>query len=81
MFKIAKTPPGSPGILSKWAALVGATLTSRRELAALSALGEREFQDIGWGQRDRWSASLPLDETLEDRRDRQRALAAWRRAA
>jgi uncharacterized protein YjiS (DUF1127 family) len=47
------TPPS--GSLTKIVARVLANWRARQSAFALSGMGERELQDIGWGQTDRYS--------------------------
>lgn len=66
---------GSLGKVFAWLANAWA---ARRAHAAFAGMSEREFQDIGWGQTDRYSHTLGYDETPQERNARQIALAAWR---
>ncbi|MDE3175002.1 MAG: DUF1127 domain-containing protein [Pseudomonadota bacterium] len=65
---------GSFGKVFAW---LGKAWTARRARAALAGMSEREFQDIGWGQSDRHSHALRLEETPPERRARAAAVAAW----
>ncbi len=80
---ISATP--ASGSLAKVFAWVGEAWRARRQSAAFASLGERELQDIGWGQMDRYPHLTMLDETPPDRGARVAAVRAWhgagRRAA
>jgi hypothetical protein len=73
---ISATP--TTGSLGKVFAWVGDAWRARRQGAAFAGMSEREFQDIGWGQVDRYSHAVTLDETPPERHARAVALAAWR---
>lgn len=70
----AKPVSGSLGKAFAW---VGQVLASRRDAAAFAGMSEREYQDIGWGQSDRFSQAANLAETPPERRARAAAVAAW----
>lgn len=70
----APTPAGAFG---KVFAKIAEAFRARHDAAALAGLSEREFQDIGWGQSDRWSHALNDGETPPERRARAVAVAAW----
>ena len=73
---ITATPAsGSFGNVFAW---IGKAWAARRARAAVAGMSEREFQDIGWGQPDRHSHALPVEETPLERHARAIALAAWR---
>ncbi len=65
------------GGLSKMFARFGQGWAERRACAAFAGMSERELQDIGWGQTDRWSPTLLAGETPPERRARAAAVAAW----
>ena len=67
------------GALSKMFARVGQAWAARRAAAALAGMSERELQDVGWGQTDRWSPALLAGETPPERRARAAAVTAWYR--
>ena len=69
--------PTATGSFAKAFGWLGAVWQERRTRAALGTLSEREFQDIGWGQADRWSAASMVAETAEERHARRVALRAW----
>ena len=72
---ITATPAsGSFGNVFAW---IGKAWAARSARAAFAGMSEREFQDIGWGQPDRHSHALTLDETPPERRARAAAVAAW----
>jgi hypothetical protein len=68
--------PASGSLVKAFAAL-GQAWTRRRNAAAFAGMSEREFQDVGWGQTDRWSPALLAGETPPERRARAAAVAAW----
>jgi hypothetical protein len=70
--------PGS-GVLGKVLARAVAAWEARRAAMAFAGLSERELQDIGWGQPDRYSHALNISETPPERRARAAAVAAWHR--
>ena len=65
---------GSFGKVFAWVADAWA---ARRANAAFAGMSEREFQDVGWGQADRYAHSLRVAETPPERRARAAAVAAW----
>jgi hypothetical protein len=69
------------GSLVKAFAWIGQAWTHRRNAAAFAGMSEREYQDIGWGQTDRWSAALASAETPPERRARAAAVRAWHGSA
>jgi uncharacterized protein YjiS (DUF1127 family) len=69
--------PSATGSFAKVFGWLGAAWQERNTRAALGPLSEREFQDIGWGQADRWSAASTVAETAEERHARRVALRAW----
>jgi uncharacterized protein YjiS (DUF1127 family) len=79
MSTISTTTAAKPasGVLSKVFARVGAAWEARRAAFAFAGLSERELQDIGWGQTDRYSHALNVAETPPERRARATAVAAW----
>ena len=70
----AKPATGSLGKAFGW---IGQAFANRRAAAALAGMSERELQDVGWGQTDRWSPALHAGETPPERRARASAVAAW----
>ncbi|HXT08465.1 MAG TPA: hypothetical protein VN715_16220 [Roseiarcus sp.] len=78
MSTITMTPvtPGF-GAFGKVFARVAGAWAARRANAAFAGMSEREFQDVGWGQADRYSHSLGVVETPPERRARATAVAAW----
>jgi uncharacterized protein YjiS (DUF1127 family) len=52
-FYATKTP--AAGSLSKFVGRLLSHWRARQSAHALAGLGERELQDIGWGQTDRYS--------------------------
>jgi uncharacterized protein YjiS (DUF1127 family) len=76
MIEISMTPPA--GSLAKFVAWLGHAWQDRQARASIAAMSEREYQDIGWGQSDRWATHLNDVEPPEDRRARAIALNAWR---
>ena len=83
MIEIAMTPPGpsAAGSVRKLVARLGQAWRERRAAASLAGMSERELQDIGWGQSDRWTTHCIEVEPPEDRRLRAIALKAWRAPA
>jgi len=79
MIEISMTLPGSTaaGSLHKFAVWVSQPWRDRQARASLAGMSEREFQDIGWGQPDRWESHLSDVELPEDRRARAIARKAW----
>jgi uncharacterized protein YjiS (DUF1127 family) len=73
---LTSAKPASGG-LSKMFARVGQAWADRRSAAALAGMSERELQDVGWGQTDRWSPALQAGETPPERKARAVAVAAW----
>ncbi len=71
------TATPASGSFGKVFAWVADAWTARRANAAFAGMSEREFQDVGWGQTDRYAHSLSLAETPPERRARQSAVAAW----
>jgi hypothetical protein len=65
------------GLLGKALGWIGQARAHRRTAAAFAGMSEREFQDVGWGQTDRWSPALSAGETPPERRARAVAVAAW----
>jgi hypothetical protein len=65
------------GSLVKAFAWIGQAWAHRRAEAAVAGMSEREYQDIGWGQTDRYSQVVNLTETPPERRARAVAVAAW----
>jgi hypothetical protein len=74
---ISATP--ARGLFGKVFASFAQAWAARRDAAALAGMSEREFQDIGWGQPDRYSHAASLSETPPERRARATAVAAWHR--
>ena len=68
------------GALGKVLAKVAGAWAARRARAAFAGMSERELQDIGWGQADRYSHVLS-GETPPERRARALARGAWHRKA
>jgi hypothetical protein len=79
MFELSKSLPEAPaaGSLGKVAGWLGRAWRERQAHAAFAGMSEREFQDIGWGQADRWATQLSEVEPPEDRRARAIAVKAW----
>ncbi len=79
MSTISTTIAAKPalGLLGKVFARAAAYWNARRAAVALAHMSEREFQDIGWGQPDRYSHALRASETPPERRARAQAVAAW----
>jgi hypothetical protein len=79
MVELSKSLPEAPAArsLGKFAGWLGRAWSERRANAAFAGMSEREFQDIGWGQTDRWATQLVEVEPLEDRRARAIAVKAW----
>jgi hypothetical protein len=73
------TAKPASGSLVKAFAWIGQAWGRRRTEAAFAGMSEREYQDIGWGQTDRWSPTLPAGETPPERRARAAAVGAWHR--
>ena len=65
------------GALGKVIARAVAAWNARQAAFSFAGMGEREMQDIGWGQPDRYSHALNLAETPPERRARAAAVAAW----
>jgi hypothetical protein len=65
------------GGLGKMFARIGQAWADRRAAASLAGMSERELQDVGWGQTDRYSQAASLGETPLERRARAAAVAAW----
>jgi hypothetical protein len=63
--------------LAKLVGWPGRAWHARQARASMAGMSEREFQDIGWGQTDRWSTELNFVEPPEDRRARAVARKAW----
>ncbi len=72
----AKPAQGSLGKAFTW---IGQAWARRRDAAAFAGMSEREYQDIGWGQADRYSHAAHLPETPPERSARAAAVAAWHR--
>ena len=79
MSTISTTITAKPatGLLGQVFARVGKAWEARRAAAAFAGMSEREFQDVGWGQTDRYPHTLGDDETPPERAARQVARAAW----
>ena len=79
MIELSKSLPVAPaaGSLGKFAVWLGRAWQDRQAHTAFAAMSEREFQDIGWGQTDRWATQLSDVEPPEDRRARAIAVKAW----
>ncbi len=79
MIEISMTPPGpmATGSLGKFVAWISHAWEERQTRASFAGMSEREFQDIGWGQADRWAKQISDVEPPEDRRARMIALRAW----
>jgi hypothetical protein len=69
--------PSATGLLRQALAQLGDAWKAQRNASALAGLSEREMQDVGWGQPDRWSAASTVAETPEERHARRVALRAW----
>jgi hypothetical protein len=79
MFEVSKSLPAAPAatFFAKLVAKAGLALQDRQARASIAAMTEREYQDIGWGQPDRWATELHFVEPPEDRRARAVARKAW----
>jgi hypothetical protein len=79
MVELSMSLPEAPAArsLGKFAGWLGRAWSERRANAAFAGMSEREFQDIGWGQADRWATQLNEVEPPEDRRARAIAVKAW----
>ena len=78
MSTISLTTSSLPeGLLAKAFAALARGWRDRAAAAAFAGMSERELQDIGWGQQDRWAKTLSTSETPPDRRARAIAIAAW----
>jgi hypothetical protein len=73
---MTSSKPGS-GSLAKAFSWIGQAWANRRHAAAFAGMSEREFQDVGWGQTDRFSQADLVGETPPERRARAAAVAAW----
>ena len=69
--------PTPSGAFAKTLARIAEVMRARKAAAAYAGMSEREFQDIGWGQEDRWSPTLSDSETPPERRARATAVRAW----
>jgi hypothetical protein len=87
MSTISTTITATPttGLFGKVIARVGDAWAARRASAAFAGMSEREFQDVGWGQTDRYPHELGAFDSPPERPARLIAQAAWfapnRRAA
>jgi hypothetical protein len=79
MVELSMSLPEAPAArsLGKFAGWLGRAWSERQAHAAFAGMSEREFQDIGWGQTDRWATQLSDVEPPEDRRARAVAVKAW----
>jgi hypothetical protein len=79
MVELSMSLPEAPAArsLGKFAGWLGRAWSERRANAAFAGMSEREFQDIGWGQTDRWATQFVEVEPPEDRRARAIAVKAW----
>ncbi len=79
MVELSMSLPEAPAArsLGKFAGWLGRAWNERQAHAAMAGMSEREFQDIGWGQTDRWATQLSDVEPPEDRRARAVAVKAW----
>ena len=81
MSTISTTITAKPtlGIIGKVFGRVGDAWAARSASAAFASMSEREFQDVGWGQSDRYAHTLGAPETPPERQARVAAVAAWYR--
>jgi len=79
MIEVSKSLPEASAVrsLGKFAGWLGRAWQERQAHTAFAAMSEREFQDIGWGQTDRWATQVSDVEPPEDRRARAIAVKAW----
>jgi hypothetical protein len=73
------TAAPASGLLGPVLAKIAAAFAARQASAAFAGMSEREFQDIGWGQTDRYPHLLTSSETPPERQARVAAVAAWYR--
>ena len=71
------TATSASGAFGKVFAWVADAWAARRANAAFAGMSERKFQDVGWGQADRYSHGLSVTETPPERGARLKAVAAW----